>query len=80
VLTRTWRDAVFPFDALQIPPHYKGLNVITPPFIEAARHHGIQVHVWTINDPEDMARLARAGVNAIMTDLPDVLLEVLAES
>ena len=80
VLTRTWRDAVFPFDALQIPPHYKGLNVITPPFIEAARHHGIQVHVWTINDPEDMARLARAGVNAIMTDLPVVLLEVLAEA
>ena len=80
VLTGTWRNAVFPFDALQIPPRFKGIDVITPGFVEAARHHGIQIHVWTINDPDEMTRLARAGVNAIMTDLPDVLLEVLAES
>jgi len=79
VLTGTWRDAVFPFDALQIPPRYRGIDVITPRFIESARHHGIQVHVWTINDPDEMARLAKAGVDAIMTDLPDVLLDVLAD-
>ena len=80
VLTGTWRNAVLPFDALQIPPRFKGVRVITPRFIEAARHHGIQVHVWTINDPDEMTELASAGVDAIMTDLPDVLLEVLAES
>jgi glycerophosphoryl diester phosphodiesterase len=80
VLTGTWRTAVFPYDALQIPPRFKGIDVITPRFLEAARHHGIQVHVWTINDPGEMARLARAHVDAIMTDLPDVLLEVLAET
>ena len=80
VLTGTWRDAVFPFDALQIPPRFKGVNVITPRFVEAAHHHGIQVHVWTINDPDDMARFAHAGVDAVMTDLPDVLIEVLGES
>jgi glycerophosphoryl diester phosphodiesterase len=79
-LTGTWRNAVFPFDALQIPPRFKGIDVISPRFIEAARYHGIEVHVWTINDPDEMAALARAGVDAIMTDLPDVLLEVLAET
>lgn len=79
VLSGTWRNAVFPFDALQIPPMFRGMNVITPQFLDAAHRHGIQVHVWTINDPAEMYDLASAGVDGIMTDLPDVLLEVLAK-
>ncbi len=79
VLSGTWRDALFPFDALQIPPVFHGLNVISPEFLGAAHHHGIQVHVWTIDDPTEMFELAAAGVDGIMTDLPDVLLEVLAK-
>ena len=79
VLSGTWRHAMFAFDALQIPPVFRGLNVITPQFLEAAHYHGIQVHVWTINDPVQMYDLANAGVDGIMTDLPDVLLEVLAK-
>jgi glycerophosphoryl diester phosphodiesterase len=79
VLTGTWRHAMFPFDALQIPPSVHGMKVITPRFVEAAHHHGIQVHVWTIDDPSEMAELLAAGVDGLMTDLPDVLLEFLAE-
>jgi glycerophosphoryl diester phosphodiesterase len=79
VLTGTWRHAMFPFDALQIPPSVRGINVITPRFVEAAHHHGIQIHVWTIDDPLEMVELLAAGVDGLMTDLPDVLLEVLAE-
>ena len=70
---------MFPFDALQIPPSFRGMNVITPRFVEAAHHHGIQVHVWTIDDPAQMEKLLAAGVDAVMTDLPDVLLDVLAK-
>ena len=79
VLSGTWRSAMFPFDALQIPPRFRGMDVITPRFIEAAHHHGIQVHVWTIDDPAEMFELVRVGVDAIMSDLPDVLLDVLAK-
>ena len=79
VLTGTWRNAMFPFDALQIPPRFHGIGVITPRFLEAAHHHGIQVHVWTIDDPSEMFELVTAGVDAIMTDLPDILLEVLSK-
>jgi glycerophosphoryl diester phosphodiesterase len=56
------------------------MNVITPQFLNAAHHHGIQVHVWTIDEPVQMFELATAGVDGIMTDVPDVLLEVLAKS
>lgn len=79
VLSGTWRDALFAYDALQIPPTFHGKNVITPKFLDAAHHHGIQVHVWTIDDPVQMFELANAGVDGIMTDLPDVLLEVLSK-
>jgi glycerophosphoryl diester phosphodiesterase len=79
VLTGTWKRAMFPFDALQIPPSVRGIEVITRRFVEAAHHHGIQVHVWTVDDPGEMVELLAAGVDGLMTDLPDVLLEVLAE-
>jgi glycerophosphoryl diester phosphodiesterase len=79
VLTGAWKHAMFPFDALQIPPSFRGMRVITPRFVEAAHHHGIQIHVWTIDDPTEIEDLLAAGVDGIMSDLPDVLLEVLAK-
>jgi len=79
VLSCTAANGVFPFDALQIPPSYRGLDVVTPRFVQAAHAHGIQVHVWTIDDRKQMHRLLDAGVDALMTDLPEVLLEVLSE-
>ena len=79
VLSRTARHGSFAFDALQIPPTYHDFPIITPRFVEAAHHHGIQVHVWTINDPEEMRALLGHGVDALMTDVPDILLEVMAK-
>ncbi len=72
------KHAMFAFDALQIPPHFRGMKVITPQFVEAAHRHGIQVHVWTVDDPVEMEELLAVGVDGIMTDLPEVLLDVLA--
>jgi len=79
VLAGAWKHAMFPFDALQIPPSFRGMTVITPRFVEAAHHHGIQIHVWTIDDPSEMYELLEVGVDGLMTDLPDVLLDVLAK-
>jgi glycerophosphoryl diester phosphodiesterase len=78
-LTGLSRHAVYAFDALQIPPTFRGMKVITPRFVEAAHRHGVQIHIWTINDPAEMEGLAAAGVDGIMTDFPDVLREVLAK-
>jgi glycerophosphoryl diester phosphodiesterase len=70
---------MLPFDALQVPPRYHGIKLITPRFVEAAHHHGVQIHVWTIDDPAEMRELLDAGADGIMTDVPDVLLEVMKE-
>ncbi len=38
--------------------------------VEAAHAHGIAVNTWTVNEPAEIARLAAAGVDAIVTDVP----------
>jgi glycerophosphoryl diester phosphodiesterase len=42
-----------------------------------AHECGLQVNVWTVDDPADIARLAAVGVDGICTDVPDVALRVL---
>lgn len=72
------RWSKFDFDALQVPPRHENLTVVTRRFVKTAHRHGIQVHVWTIDDPDEMQRLLALGVDGIMTDVPEVLQEVLS--
>lgn len=65
-------------DALQIPERYGVVKVLTPALLEAAHRLEVEVHIWTINDPDDMHRLMRAGVDGIVTDRADVALETLS--
>jgi glycerophosphoryl diester phosphodiesterase len=47
--------------------------------VTSAHEHGIQVNVWTVDDDDEIRRLAAAGVDGIVTDIPDVALRVLRE-
>jgi glycerophosphoryl diester phosphodiesterase len=42
-----------------------------------AHERGLAVHVWTVNDPDRIRGLADAGVDAVITDVPDVAVRVL---
>jgi glycerophosphoryl diester phosphodiesterase len=44
------------------------------PLIAAAHREGLQVSVWTVNDPARAAELTALGADAIVTDRPDLLL------
>lgn len=68
-----------PGEVFQVPEYHDGRHVVTPRFVRAADRLGVDVQVWTVNEPEQMHRLLDAGVHGIMTDYPDVLVEVLAE-
>ena len=48
-------------------------RVVTPGFVRRAHRHGLQVHVWTINEPAEMHRLLDLGVDGIVTDRADLL-------
>ncbi|HTY72621.1 MAG TPA: glycerophosphodiester phosphodiesterase [Actinomycetes bacterium] len=50
-----------------------------PHYVERARSHGNEVHVWTVDDPDDVRRCLDLGVDAIITNRPaDVLRELAA--
>ena len=66
-----------PAHAFQVPEVSGGRRVVTERFVNAAHAHNVQVHVWTVDDPEKMARLIELGVDGIITDRPDLLLDLL---
>ena len=53
------------------------IDLVTPSFLRAAHRAGKLVQVWTINDPGQMEQLIEMGVDGIITDRPDVLLNVM---
>jgi glycerophosphoryl diester phosphodiesterase len=62
--------------AFQVPITYHDINIVTPSFVSAARRRSVQVHVWTINEPEVMQRLLDMDVHGILTDRPDILMRL----
>lgn len=64
----------------QLPEYRSGIHLLTPRFIKDARSRGIDVHVWTVNEAEAMQRMMDLGVDGIIADRPDILLELLGRS
>jgi glycerophosphoryl diester phosphodiesterase len=66
-----------PHVALQAPHRIGEMVVINDALVTAAHGHGLAVHAWTIDDPNEMAELIDLGVDGIMTDVPSVAVEVI---
>ncbi len=66
-------------DALQVPEAHRGRRILTPRFIREAHRRKLPLHVWTVDDPDDMRRLLAWGVDGIQTDRPDRLAPILTE-
>ena len=64
-------------DALQVPEYFGNIQVLSSHFVQAAHAREVAVHAWTINDAGTMRRLIDMGVDGIITDRPDLALEVL---
>ena len=82
---RIWRAARrgitvdTPADALQVPITYRGLRVVDRKTIDTAHAAGLQVHVWTVNRPDEMNRLLDMSVDGIISDRIDLLKQVYLE-
>ncbi|GAB3867290.1 glycerophosphodiester phosphodiesterase [Nocardioides maradonensis] len=77
--TRLARLAGDEFTAFQVPHRARGVTIVTPGFVERAHAAGKQVHVWTIDDADEIRELVGLGVDGIFTDRTDVLKDVLQE-
>jgi len=72
---------VAPAEFLQVPPRRGELVVVHEDFVPAAHSLGLKVHVWTINQEDDMRTLIEDfGVDGVMTDDPPTLSRVIEET
>src|SRR2546423_2575474 len=62
--------------AAQIPVRQGGIPVLSRRLIAYAHRLGLQVHIWTIDQPAEMNDLLDLGVDGIMTDRVEVLRDV----
>lgn len=71
-LSRAWLAPLFPHEARH-PEH----TMVDARYMAWARRHGYRVNVWTVDDPDEMRRLIDLGVDGIITNVPDVLRDIL---
>ncbi len=70
---------LFGGDAAQVPVKQWFVPVADRRFVAACHRAGLQVHVWTVDDADEMRRLLDLGADGIITDRPSVLRDVLVE-
>lgn len=70
---RTTRRKV---QAYQLPFNYRGFK-IDEKLIDSVHRAGAHLHLWTVNEADDMRRFLDMGVDGIVTDRPDVLNDVM---
>jgi glycerophosphoryl diester phosphodiesterase len=61
----------------QVPLQLGGRALVDERFVAAAHERGLQVHVWTVDDPVEATTMLDLGVDGIMTDRPAMLRELL---
>lgn len=71
-LVNPW-DYAKSIGAAALHPHH--LTII-PELVQAAQQHGLMVNVWTVDEEADIQRAAAAGVDAIITNVPDRVLSM----
>jgi glycerophosphoryl diester phosphodiesterase len=69
-----WVERAARRGCVAINPHHLSVNA---ELCAAAHDRGLAVHTWTVDDPERMVWLAGCGVDAVITNLPDVAIAAL---
>tara|TARA_X000001036_G_scaffold77964_1_gene69655 strand:- start:4090 stop:4824 length:735 start_codon:yes stop_codon:yes gene_type:complete len=67
-----------PGNCLQVPIYQYGIKLVTKRFIQYVQNIGLKIHVWTINDVNEMQQLISLGVDGIITDRPKELKKLLS--
>lgn len=78
-LYRSWvhwplRSAAY--SEFQVPERSGSTRIVTPAFIRYAHRAGLPVKVWTVDDPADMKRFLEWGADGLITDRPDLAVEI----
>jgi glycerophosphoryl diester phosphodiesterase len=74
-----WPGRTPAYRAFQVPEMAGSTRVVSPRFVRDAHAAGCVVQVWTVDDEADMRRLLGWGVDAIISDRPDIAVRVVHE-
>jgi glycerophosphoryl diester phosphodiesterase len=66
------------YKEFQVPESSGRTTIVTPRFIDYAHRAGLPVKVWTVNERGDMDRLLGWGVDALISDRPDLAVAAVA--
>jgi glycerophosphoryl diester phosphodiesterase len=61
--------------AKAVHPHHAQISLL-PDYVKNCHDRGIRVHPWTANSEENIKFLLDAGVDAIITNYPDVAMDL----
>lgn len=65
-----------PYGGYQVPEHAGRIRVVSRRFVRHAHAAGLRVQVWTVDEEPDMARLLGWGVDALISNRPDLAVRV----
>ena len=65
------------YGGYQIPERSGAIRVVSRRFVEEAHRAGLSVQVWTVNRESDARRLLAWGVDALITDRPDIMVPLI---
>jgi glycerophosphoryl diester phosphodiesterase len=71
-----WPVSRVSYDGYQVPEIAGRTRVVSPWFIECAHRSGLGVQVWTVDAASDAERLLDWGVDALITDRPDIIVPI----
>lgn len=67
------------YQAFQVPETSGTTRVVSPRFVRLAHQAGVAVQVWTVDEPNDIRRLLDWGVDGIISDRPDIAVDVVRQ-
>jgi len=68
-----------PYQGFQVPERAGSTRIVSKRFVDMAHRADLGVQVWTVDDEADARRLLEWGVDALITDRPDVMIRVVQE-
>lgn len=62
---------------LQVPLRWNGLPVLNSSIVKRIQNQGLALHVWTLNEQDEIEHALDIGVDGVMTDKPRLLKQIL---
>jgi glycerophosphoryl diester phosphodiesterase len=72
-----WGPGHPPYQGFQVPEWSGRTRVVSRRFVSCARRSGLPVQVWTVNTSHEATRLLNWGVDALITDRPDLMVPLI---